>query len=249
MIRRLRQLSFGAKLLTAFVLIIALTTLAGYFFISISVDRAFSEFAVGRSSQQDRVLFSLFELLYRRIGDMDLVLESLVQQGAGLPAVIVNPDGDIVYSPDLAQIRVGRHLDADLLALGIPFTLEEQQWTFLPTRFLASIQLEEGYLQRSRRSLWFAGLTAGIAAMLLSFFLIRQLTSPLRKLDYASRRVAAGEFSERVDIRSADELGRLADSFNEMAASLESSEQVKKQLIADISHELRTPISVVRTTL
>lgn len=249
MIRRLRQLSFGAKLLTAFVLIIALTTLAGYFFISISVDRAFSEFAVGRSSQQDRVLFSLFELLYRRIGDMDLVLESLVQQGAELPAVIVNPDGDIVYSPDLAQIRVGRHLDADLLALGIPFTLEEQQWTFLPTRFLASIQLEEGYLQRSRRSLWFAGLTAGIAAMLLSFFLIRQLTSPLRKLDYASRRVAAGEFSERVDIRSADELGRLADSFNEMAASLESSEQVKKQLIADISHELRTPISVVRTTL
>ncbi|MFC2095343.1 ATP-binding protein, partial [Candidatus Bipolaricaulota bacterium] len=48
---------------------------------------------------------------------------------------------------------------------------------------------------------------------------------------------------------SADELGRLASSFNEMAASLESSEQVKKRLIADISHELRTPITAVRTTL
>ena len=249
MIPRLRQLSFGAKLLTAFVLIIALTTLAGYFFISISVDRAFSEFAVGRSSQQDRVLFSLFDLFYRRVGNIDLALESLVEQGAELSAVIVNSEGNIVYSPDLAQIRVGRHLDTEFLALGIPFSVDDQQWTFLPTRFLVGIQLEEGYLQRSRRSLWLAGLTAGIAAMLLSFFLIRQLTSPLRKLDYASRRVAAGKFSERVDIRSADELGHLANSFNDMAASLESSEQVKKQLIADISHELRTPISVVRTAL
>ncbi len=251
MIKRLRKLSFGAKLLTAFVLIIALTTLAGYFFMSLSVDRAFSDFNMGRYSQQDRMTFNLFRLLYQQSGSIDAVLESLVQQQADLPAVIVNPDGNIVYSPDLSQIRVGRHLEEGLLELGIPFseTPDGQQWIFLPTRFLAGLELEEAYLQRSSRSLWLAGLTAGVAAMLLSFLLIRQLTGPLRKLDRASRSVAAGKFDERVDIHSIDEIGRLASSFNEMAASLEAAEEVKKRLIADISHELRTPITAVRITL
>jgi len=249
-IARLRQLSFAAKLLTAFILIIVLTTLAGYFFISLSVDRAFSEFTMGRYSQQDRMTFNLFRLLYEQIGSMDALLEYLVEREVDLPAVIVNPEGNVAFTPDLRQIQVGRHLEDGLRELGQPFeTPDGGQWTFLPTRFLVGLELEEGYLQRSRRSLWLAGLTAGVAAILLSFFLIRQLTGPLRKLDRASRRVAAGKFDERVDILSSDEIGRLATSFNEMAASLESSEQVKKRLIADISHELRTPITAVRSTL
>ena len=250
MIKRLRQMSFAAKLLTAFVLIIALTTLAGYFFMSLSVNRAFSDFTTGRYSQQDRMTFNLFRLLYEQIGSMDDLLESLVQERTDFPAVIVNSDGNVTFTPDLRQVQVGRHLDEDLLELGQPFeTPDGQRWTFLPTRFLVGLELEEGYLQRSRRSLWLAGLTAGVAAILLSFFLVRQLTGPLRKLDRASRSIAEGKFDERVNIPSSDELGRLASSFNEMAASLEASEQVKKRLIADISHELRTPITAVRTTL
>jgi len=250
MIQRLRTLSFGAKLLSAFALIIILTSLAGYFFLSLSVNRAFTDFSRGRSSQQDRMMFNLFRILYQQSGDMNTVLEALTQQQADLPAVIVNSEGNVVFTPDLSQVQVGRHLDADLLKMGIRFALENgQQWTFLPTRFLVELELEEGYLQRSRRSLLLAGLTAGVAAVLLSFFLIRQLTGPLRKLDHASRNIAAGNLNERVNIPSVDELGRLADSFNEMAASLESAESVKKRLIADISHELRTPITAVRTAL
>ncbi len=247
---RLRQFSFAAKLLTAFVMVIALTTIAGYFFMSLSVDRAFSDFTTGRYSQQDRQIFSLFTLLYARIGNMDDLLESLVQNQVDIPAVIVNTDGQVVFSPDLRSVQVGRHLDRALLDLGQPFsTPDGQQWTFLPTRFLAGLELERAYLRRSSRSLWLAGLTAGVAAILLSFFLIRQLTGPLRMLDRASQRVAAGKFDERVEIHSTDEIGRLADSFNDMAASLETAEQVKKHLIADISHELRTPITAVRSTL
>ena len=251
MIRRLRQLSFSAKLLTAFVLIIVLTTLAGYFFMSLSVNRAFSDFTVGRNAQQDHATFNLFRLLYVQGGDMDTLLQSLVEEDVDLPVVIVNPEGDVVFSPDLRIVQVGRSLDRDLLEQGTPFTETPggPQWMFLPIRYLAGLELENGYLARSRRSMLLAGLIAGVAAMFLSFFLIRQLTGPLRKLDRASRQVAAGNFDERVDIASSDEIGRLAGSFNEMAASLETSEQVKRRLIADISHELRTPITAVRTTL
>ena len=250
MIRRLRRLSFTAKLMAAFVLIIALTTLAGYFFISSSVNRAFFDFSAGRSTQADRATFELFRVLYSRIGSMETVFELLVQQQTNLPAVIVNADALVAYTPDATQVQVGRRLSTDVISRGIAFeTSDGRTWTFLPTRFLVGIALEEGYLQRSRRALWLAGLTAGIAAIFFSFVLIRQLTGPLRKLDQASRRVAAGEFDERVDIVSSDEIGRLATSFNDMAATLAASEEVKKRLIADISHELRTPITAVRMTL
>lgn len=249
MIKNLRKLSFGAKLLTAFVLVIALTSLAGYFFMSLSVGRAFTDFNTGRYSQEDRMTFSTFGFLYRQAGSMDALIEGLVEQQVYLPAVVVNADGIVVFSPDLRSVQVGQRLDSDLIGQGIAFTVEEQRWTYMPIRFLVGLELEEGYLHRSRRSLLLAGLTAGIAAILLSFFLIRQLTGPLRKLDRASRRVAAGQFDERVDIVSSDEIGRLAISFNEMASSLETAEHVKRRLIADISHELRTPITAVRTTL
>jgi len=246
----LRRLSFSAKLLIAFVLIIALTSLAAYFFISVSVNRAFSDFTAGRASVQDRFAFEMFGALYGETGDMDSTLQALVERDANMPAVIVNADGVVVYSPNLSQIQVGRRLDDEILELGIRFmTRDGQEWTFLPTRFLAGIEMEEDYLQRARRSLLWAGIAAGVVAILLSFVLIRQLTGPLRKLDAAVRRIAAGTFDHRVDIVSSDEIGRLASSFNEMASSLASSEQVKKRLIADISHELRTPITAVRTTL
>jgi len=248
--RVLRRLSFSAKLLIAFVLIIALTSLAAYFFISVSVNRAFSDFTAGRASVQDRFAFEMFGALYGETGDMDSTLQALVERDANMPAVIVNADGVVVYSPNLSQIQVGRRLDDEILESGIRFvTRDSQEWTFLPTRFLAGIEMEEDYLQRARRSLLWAGITAGVVAILLSFVLIRQLTGPLRKLDAAVRRIAAGTFDHRVDIVSSDEIGRLASSFNEMASSLASSEQVKKRLIADISHELRTPITAVRTTL
>ncbi|MBU1050768.1 HAMP domain-containing protein [Candidatus Bipolaricaulota bacterium] len=249
MMKQLRRLSFGAKLLTAFVLVIALTSLAGYFFMSLSVNRAFTDFNTGRYSQQDRMAFSMFGLLYRQAGSMDALLKGLVEQEVDLPAVVANASGVVVFSPDLRRVQVGRTLDAALLERGTSFPADGQQWIYLPTRFLVGLELEEGYLQRSRRSMMWAGLTAGVAAMLLSYLLIRQLTGPLRKLDRASRQVAAGKFDERVDILSSDEIGRLAGSFNEMAASLETAEQVKKRLIADISHELRTPITAVRSAL
>ncbi len=247
--RWLRQLSFGSKLLTTFIVIIAFTTLAGYFFISLSVNRAFSEFSTGRYLNEDRRLFAIFGLLYSQAGNMDNLFASLVERSINLPAVIVNSDGVVAFSPDLSQVQVGRRLNDDLIDLGQEFAADGQQWTYLPSRFLVGLQWEDAYLRRARRSLWFAGLSAGIAAILLSFFIIRQLVGPVRKLDAASRRIAEGNFEDRVSIPSTDELGRLADSFNEMAASLHEAEQVKRRLIADISHELRTPITAVRTTL
>ena len=77
----------------------------------------------------------------------------------------------------------------------------------------------------------------------------QRLTRPLRKLTSAAQAIATGDLSRRVQIASNDEFGDLALDFNRMAEALETSEIQRRQLLADTAHDLRTPISVVRSHL
>jgi two-component system, OmpR family, sensor histidine kinase BaeS len=108
---------------------------------------------------------------------------------------------------------------------------------------------ERRFLDAVNSALWIAGGAAVSIALLLGLLLSRQITAPLRRMALASRRVAAGDFSQRVDVTSRDELGALAADFNGMAASLGRSEETRKQLLGDIAHELRTPLSVIQGNL
>ena len=85
-----------------------------------------------------------------------------------------------------------------------------------------------------------------VLAVLLSFLLARRLVRPIRKLAAGTHRLAKGDFSTRVQISGQDELARLANDFNLLALTLEKNEDARKQWVADISHELRTPIGVLR---
>jgi signal transduction histidine kinase len=82
-------------------------------------------------------------------------------------------------------------------------------------------------------------------AILLAFLLSRTLTRPIRELTAATRAVSEGKPSPAVPVRSRDELGELASSFNRMNAELRRSIELRRQMTADIAHELRTPVSVI----
>ena len=75
--------------------------------------------------------------------------------------------------------------------------------------------------------------------------LARTLTRPIRDLKEATQTVAEGEYGQTVHVRSRDELGHLAQSFNAMSAELARMQSLRRQMTADIAHELRTPISVI----
>lgn len=91
-----------------------------------------------------------------------------------------------------------------------------------------------------------AALAAVIVAAGFSFALSRRIVAPLREMTAASRRIAEGKYDERVAARSADELGQLGESFNQMAEKLEQVESMRRQLIGDVSHELRTPLTIIK---
>ncbi len=247
--RILGRMSFQAKLLVAFVLIVLLTSLAGYLFINQSVKRAFSEFTVTTYTPQERAVLQLVRAFYEQTGSLDVVIAFLERGRREVPVLLVDSDRTVVYAPD--PRTVGRRLSSDQLEEGVTIELTDGEvWTVIPSRVVLGQEiLEEGFLRTTRRSLWLAGLSAMAVAILLSVLLLRQVTRPLRRLDAATRRIARGEFDERVGTYTSDEIGRLAQSFDEMAESLDRAERTKKRMIADVSHELRTPLAVVRSAL
>jgi signal transduction histidine kinase len=245
----LRRLSFQTKLLASFFIVILLATAAGYLFINQSVNRAFSDFTVRSFTLQDQVLVSLIVQYYNRTGTLDGLVDFLERGPREIPILLVDPDRKVVFAPE--EQFVGRRLGESQLEGGQPILLASGEiWTVVPYRSLVGRNvLEQGFLRATRAALWLAAFAAGAAALILALFLVRQTTNPLRQLEAATQRIAKGDFDEKVEIRSSDEIGRLAEAFNEMARSLKLSEEAKRRMIADISHELRTPLAAVRSAL
>lgn len=99
------------------------------------------------------------------------------------------------------------------------------------------------------RAVVVAGLTAGLVGLLMALLLVRQITRPLGSLMHAASQIAGGDRSVRVAVQSHDELGELATTFNQMASSLETQETLRRNLMADVAHELRTPLAGIQGTV
>ncbi|HEY2981630.1 MAG TPA: HAMP domain-containing protein, partial [Anaerolineales bacterium] len=104
---------------------------------------------------------------------------------------------------------------------------------------------EKEFLNRTTLLLIYSALGATAVALLLGILLSRNLTSPIRELTLATHAVSQGDLSQQVRVRSRDELGELAGAFNKMSAELARSINARRQMTADIAHELRTPLSLI----
>jgi signal transduction histidine kinase len=99
---------------------------------------------------------------------------------------------------------------------------------------------------------WFPKWTAmtGVVVGLLTLqVLAHGMTSPLREMTAAAQAMAHGDYSRRVRATSRDEVGQLAEAFNQMAADLAAADRQRRELIANVSHELRTPITALQGIL
>jgi len=108
---------------------------------------------------------------------------------------------------------------------------------------------EQNFLDKVNDSLVISGVVGGIVAIFVGLVLTLQITRPIQRLKKGAARIATGDLTHRVKVESRDEFGELGESFNYMAASLDNSEQARRHLLADITHDLRTPLSVIEGTV
>ena len=85
-----------------------------------------------------------------------------------------------------------------------------------------------------------------VLALAISFIISRTLTKPILRIEKATRRIAEGDYSVKLDVASGDEIGSLAESVNYMTGELSKTDELRKDLIANVSHDLRTPLSLIR---
>ncbi len=93
---------------------------------------------------------------------------------------------------------------------------------------------------------------AVVAVMLAAFLVVRisgVLTRPLTRVARATHQLASGDYAIRVEVESGDEVGMLAQDFNQLAMTLERNEKLRREFMADVSHELRTPLGILNGQL
>lgn len=99
------------------------------------------------------------------------------------------------------------------------------------------------------RSLLLVAAVGGVLGILFGILASRSLTSPLSRLAEAARAIGARDLTRRVEVEGSDEVKEVAQAFNDMAATLEGAETLRRNLVADVAHELRTPLSVLQGNL
>lgn len=152
---------------------------------------------------------------------------------------------------DNFRTDIGRQVSQAEWETGLPIVVNGQTVGALLVQGMAMLgpqtnPLQAEFLRRLNRAVFLAAVAAGTVALVLGGLLVRQITAPLGELARAAGRIAGGDLEARVEMAGSDELSRVGAAFNQMAASLARQEQLRRNLMADIAHELRTPISVIQ---
>lgn len=143
--------------------------------------------------------------------------------------------------------RLGESVAAAALAGGLPLEIDGRRvGTVLDAERRPGLNdRERQFLAATDQALLWAGLGSLALAQLLAAALVRGLVRPLRQLTGAIRAMAAGGVHHPVPVRSRDELGELSLAFNQMRAALERANEARRQMTADVAHDLRNPLTVI----
>ncbi len=163
--------------------------------------------------------------------------------------LLASADNRIIY--DSKKELIGNNVLDQNLDSGIPILVDEKQVGLL---VIISGGIQAGtpagvFLESVNHSIVFSVMAGVIIAILLGALLFNQITSPLRQLKKAVMEVGSGNFNQRVQIKSHDEIAELGNSFNQMAENLKKAQEDRQHYMADIAHELRTPLTAIQGTV
>ncbi len=163
--------------------------------------------------------------------------------------LLANISGIVVA--DTQDAGIGNPLTPSEVAASIPLEVRGTKVGYLFSVGGIGITAgnEQFLLGRLNRGVLIAGLVAVALGLILALGLAYTLLRPVRALTFAAQKLAEGDLSQRVDVRGEDELATLGHTFNQMADTLQQTEEARRAMTADIAHELRTPLAVQRANL
>lgn len=258
---------FGAVLATAALVALVLSGAARF-----SFDRGVLGYLNEQAAQRMDAVLPRLRQAYADHGSWDFVRQRREVWFAlvGVDMARMRVHGDVDAAPDQSLVDsellgAGRRLslldERRQLVTGFPSILagSEQREIVVDGRTVgwlaiapiqtvtdqAALRFRDGQLRASLAM----GVVAVALAALIAWWVARTLLAPVRSVAAATHRLAAGAYDTRVAVQGQDEVGQLAQDFNQLATTLERNERMRRDYMADVSHELRTPLAVLRGEL
>lgn len=158
--------------------------------------------------------------------------------GPGIPEALLNAGGGIRV---IKYIHPGSRIE--YLAILRPFSYGGN-----PSLLIMSIPISaiNDTVNLFKQEFWFISLVTVVATLLLSIFMSKKFTMPIETLKSAAHEIASGNLNIKINYSTEDELGDLAKSMDSMAKQLSITDKFRKDLIANITHDLKTPLGLIR---
>jgi len=250
--------SITLKLILSFLIIslIAISLMA--FFSRQAVFRRFDTllFDQARSTFSTRLLE-----YYQSTGSLEAAAQSIRETREGIiPAppeaftphdnfaarfAVVDPEGKVIIPA--GSFRTGEVVTGKSFSQGTVLEVDGKEIgrVLNPGLPIERSMEQERFLEQTSTVLLYTAIGAVAASVLLSLLLAYTFTRPLREMTTATQEMAAGKLGQQVPVRSQDEIGQLAQSFNRMSQDLANATRLRKQMTADIAHDLRSPLTVI----
>jgi len=247
------SLRFRLLAITVIVLVVAVGTVA--FFASQSTSTEFRRSLQGildyPSLNTDSKINAISKLIATRGGErtiweeLQVLLEGM-ERSSRARYVVADLDGRVIA--DSTGDLIGDQINTDLSKPFAAFLIEKKPVLayLVPLETNNLVTIESDFNTSVNRSLIIAIALAGMVGLLLTYLLSRSILKPVDELINAARAMEKGDLSQRVTVSSQGELGELARAFNAMAEGLTRLEQLRQNMVTDVAHELRTPLSNVR---
>lgn len=244
------------RLILTYTLVAILTVLVGAVLASGLLLRSYNQLARQSAWSIQRLAAERLAGYYRQHGTWRGVADELTDATERLNAnpllpeqrlVLADARGRIVFD-SLGQLE-GHPMPLRFRGDAQPISVQNREVGYLAVPIGASLLAifrENNFVGSMLRMVLIASVVSGSIALLVGLLIARYLTRPLLALTQAAQHLASGARHEPLRVPAEAELAELATAFNTMAANLDRQEMLRRQLVADIAHELRTPLSVLR---
>ncbi len=162
------------------------------------------------------------------------------------------PD-DSYYMPDYELalesedgLGIFRGNDGGENILAVTIMIAQPSSNYNALRFVTSLEMVDSQLSAIILAAMVISLFVILIVVMTGLYFVKSICVPLVEISETAKKLAKGDFSERIAIKNNDEIGDLSRAFNDMADELENSEQIKNDFISSVSHELRTPLTAIK---
>lgn len=210
------------------------------------LSRLYEDMAVNYSSEVREMIVNFDKKDHMELMSINKNGEvSLSSSGFSPDKTYYMPDYEAALeSEDKTGVFLG--LDNGENILAVTKIIEKPSSNYRALRFVTSLSL----IDKQLAGIMFACVMVSVFVILVviwtGLYFVKSICVPLVQISATAKKLAKGDFSERLPVNTNDEIGELSTSFNEMADELENSEQIKNDFISSVSHELRTPLTAIK---